>query len=201
MADACFWFKIAFCIIAFFEAFITGLIPTWSKSCRESPKVLGIANSFAGGVFLAIAFVHILPEMAEAWTDLESEGKSESELEELKIFPLPYLLVIVGYTFILILDKVLFDTHALFDHDHEDEEDGVVDPAEKKFRENLKASFANVAAAEATGDANYAKRSMIKADTDLKENMKEYLDKSSRFATRMKASGVGKSGASNRGVN
>ena len=40
-----------------------------------------------------------------------------------KIFPLPELLIFVGYTLILIIDKVLFDTHALFDHDHEHHED------------------------------------------------------------------------------
>jgi len=57
------WTKIGFIIIAFAEAMVAGLIPTWSSSCRESPKILGIANSFAGGVFLAIAFMHITPEM------------------------------------------------------------------------------------------------------------------------------------------
>ena len=57
-----FWTKVGFIVIAFLEGFISGMIPTWSKSCRESPKILGIANAFAGGVFLAIALMHILPE-------------------------------------------------------------------------------------------------------------------------------------------
>ena len=56
------WTKIGFMVLAFAEGLITGLIPTMSASCRESPKILGIANAFAGGVFLAIAFMHILPE-------------------------------------------------------------------------------------------------------------------------------------------
>ena len=68
--DACFWWKFAFIFVCFFEAFICGIIPTISKSCRENPKVLGIANSFAAGVFLAIAIVHILPEEEENWRDL-----------------------------------------------------------------------------------------------------------------------------------
>jgi zinc transporter ZupT len=62
-----FWLKLCFMVLVFFEAFLTGLIPTWSRTCRESPKILGIANSFAAGVFLAIAFVHILPEEVENW--------------------------------------------------------------------------------------------------------------------------------------
>ena len=110
------------------------MIPTWSPRCRESPKILGIANSFAGGVFLAIALMHITPEMIETWNDL-NEGSD-------KIFPLPELLIFCGYTFILIIDKVLFDTHALFDNDHGDAN---ADPAEIKLEVNLKASMSKSA--------------------------------------------------------
>ena len=56
------WTKIGFIIAAFLEAIIAGLIPTIWKDCRENPKILGIANSFAGGVFIAIALMHITPE-------------------------------------------------------------------------------------------------------------------------------------------
>ena len=56
------WTKIGFIILAFIEALVCGMIPTWSPSCRESPAILGIANAFAGGVFLAIALMHIMPE-------------------------------------------------------------------------------------------------------------------------------------------
>ena len=34
------------------------------------------------------------------------------------IFPLPYILVFCGYTFILLVDRVMFDSHSLFDHGH-----------------------------------------------------------------------------------
>lgn len=34
-------------------------------------------------------------------------------------FPLPFMLAFIGYTIILLLDKVLFDAHAAFDlHGH-----------------------------------------------------------------------------------
>lgn len=65
--DGTFWLKIGFIVFVFFEAFLSGLIPVYSKTCRESPKILGIANSFASGVFIAIALVHILPEMSGLW--------------------------------------------------------------------------------------------------------------------------------------
>eukprot|EP00354_Favella_ehrenbergii_P012556 CAMPEP_0170453746 /NCGR_PEP_ID=MMETSP0123-20130129/2233_1 /TAXON_ID=182087 /ORGANISM="Favella ehrenbergii, Strain Fehren 1" /LENGTH=206 /DNA_ID=CAMNT_0010716237 /DNA_START=53 /DNA_END=673 /DNA_ORIENTATION=- len=122
---AIFWSKIGFILAAFAEGLIAGMIPTWSQGCRESPKVLGIANSFAAGVFLAIAFVHITPEMVETWEGLDCNQNKE------KIFPLPEALIFVGYTIILMIDKVIFDTHALFDHDdgHGQDHDHDHDPA------------------------------------------------------------------------
>ena len=47
----------------------------------------------------------------------------------------------MGYTLILVIDKVLFDTHALFDHDHETGD--IADPAAKKLQDGVKRSFAN----------------------------------------------------------
>ena len=62
--------KIIFIVVALLEAIILGLIPVYSKSFQESPKVLGIANAFSGGVFLAIALMHIMPEQAGAWKEM-----------------------------------------------------------------------------------------------------------------------------------
>ena len=109
------WTKIGFIIVGFLEAFICGMFPTWSTRCRENPSAMGIANAFAGGVFLGIALMHITPEGIENWDELR--GPKD------KIFPLPEFLLLAGYTIILIVDKVLFDTHALFeaagDHAHD----------------------------------------------------------------------------------
>lgn len=54
--------KILFIIVAFIEAAGLGILPVKSKSFKESPLVLGIANAFSGGVFLGIAMMHIMPE-------------------------------------------------------------------------------------------------------------------------------------------
>jgi len=114
--------KIVFIIGIFLLAMVAGNLPARTRRCRESPTFLGIANSFSGGVFLAIAFIHILPEAVRDY-GIE-EGK----------FPLPFLLVFVGYAFILTIDKVLFDTHAAFGHDDEyDDDHKHADPAEAKF--------------------------------------------------------------------
>lgn len=177
-----FWTKIGFCVFAFLEAFLTGIFPTHSKTCRESPKILGIANSFAAGVFMAIAFIHILPEAMETW---DSVAKNPDH-----IFPLPTTLIVTGYTIILIIDKVLFDTHSLFEDDHHGEghDDHGMDPAEKKFRDNLKASFANMAAAEQTNNPSAIRRSMIAENANIEKGIKEFLNPQERFAARMKAS-------------
>ena len=79
-----------------------------------------------------------------------------------KIFPLPELMIFSGYTIILIIDKVLFDTHALFDHDHEDGhgDHHHADPAEQAFTVSVKASMAKSASMAATGDPAAIKKSM-----------------------------------------
>lgn len=146
-----FWTKIGFCLFAFLEAFGAGIFPTMNKNCRENPKVLGIANSFAAGVFMGIAFLHILPEEFEIWNTVWVEAGHDPD----HVLPLPTILMVAGYTIILIIDKVLFDTHSLFDdHGHGGEGNGHggdghehTSGAENKFRENLKASFANIAQA------------------------------------------------------
>ena len=56
------WLKFGFIIVSFWEALIMGMIPIKSKTFRESPRILGVANAFSGGVFLAIALMHIMPE-------------------------------------------------------------------------------------------------------------------------------------------
>ena len=125
------WTKCSFIVAAFLEALIAGWYPTYSQSCRESPKIMGIANSFAGGVFIAIAFMHIIPEQIETWNDLpEHAGKD--------VFPMPELLVFFGYTLILIIDKVLFDSKALFENANDQAQN---DPAEEKFQKSIRSSM------------------------------------------------------------
>jgi zinc transporter 1/2/3 len=102
--------KLIFIFLAFFEAFLMGIIPVKSKTFKDSPKILGIANAFAGGVFISIALLHILPEQSEAELDDEFKTKHGD-------YPLAFLFTVVGYTIILILDKILIDAHDHESHD------------------------------------------------------------------------------------
>ena len=51
-----------------FQAALTGinvacwLIPLRSKKVVDNPLALSLANAFSGGVFLALAFGHLIPE-------------------------------------------------------------------------------------------------------------------------------------------
>ena len=54
--------KVLFIFLIFIITVCSGLAPIKSRRFRESSHLLGIANTFSGGVFLAIAFVHIIPE-------------------------------------------------------------------------------------------------------------------------------------------
>jgi len=106
-----FWTKIGFIVFCFCQAFFAGLIPLVFSTCRESPKVLGFAQAFASGIFLAICLIHILPEQSDVWTKKSVEKNGP----DAKIFPLAEMITFIGYVVILVLDKVLFDSHALFE--------------------------------------------------------------------------------------
>lgn len=98
--------KIVFIFVILAEGYICGIAPAKCEMCLSSPLVLSLMNAFSGGVFIAVAIIHVLPEAVEDYT---SGYKPEEEHK----FPLPYFLVFCGYTLILILDKVLFYPHAL----------------------------------------------------------------------------------------
>ena len=179
MTNAVLVTKICFIIGSFLEALIAGMIPTFSSKCRESPKVLGIANAFAGGVFLAIALMHIMPEQIAAWNELKAEQGVDEP------FPMAELLCLLGYTTILLIDKVMFDTSALFDEDngHSD----LHDPADRKLEVNMRASMAKTETVDAS-DPTAVRNSMQKQVEGIEDAMKGYLNPHDRFATRMRAS-------------
>jgi zinc transporter 1/2/3 len=40
----------------------SGIIPFKSENFKQSPRLLSISNAFAGGIFLAIGLVDLMPE-------------------------------------------------------------------------------------------------------------------------------------------
>jgi zinc transporter ZupT len=140
--------KIVFIFVIFGIALGFGVLPAKVKSCGRNPKFMSMANAFSGGLFLAIALIHILPDVINDYTEylennpatamafnMKTDRRRLGHGDEGTPFPLPFMLVFCGYTFILLVDKVMFDSHALFgghDHGHGHGEEGGHDHGKKE---------------------------------------------------------------------
>lgn len=86
------------------------LIPLKSKQISDNKLALSLANAFSGGVFLSLAFGHLIPECVHGFNDDFPEA-------------FPYLFVLVGYLVIFFVEKVAFDAHdILHEMEHHGEE-------------------------------------------------------------------------------
>jgi zinc transporter ZupT len=171
--------KVVFIFVIFAIALVAGVLPAKIKGCGQNKTFMGLANAFSGGLFLAIALVHVLPEVTEEYNHIMEEKNKpaniglESSLGGMIVqhinhlhllvngvmqdsemhpfsshpqlthgegsapFPLPFVLVFAGYSFILIIDRVMFDSHALFEHGN-DEEKGGHGHKDEHHSENIK---------------------------------------------------------------
>lgn len=108
-----------------------GFVPYFWKKCRKSTKILGLANSFSGGIFLGIALFHLLPESAEMVKDYfnpehdehdhdhDHRLLAETEKTIWQRMPIPYMCAFLSYSLILFVEKIAFDSHSLIEHEHD----------------------------------------------------------------------------------
>ena len=75
-------YKWVFLICCAIMTMLFGLAPIKIAGCKKNDKILGIANSFSGGVFLAIAFVHILPETSDIYYDAKLQSLIDSKRDK-----------------------------------------------------------------------------------------------------------------------
>ena len=80
---------------------LTGLLPTLTPCIHKNEALLSYLNCFSGGIFLALALVHMLPESVESYDAWGQENGYE------KLFPLPYVMMFSGYMIVLCLDRVI----------------------------------------------------------------------------------------------
>lgn len=115
-------------------ALAAGMAPVKIQACAKSVTFLGMANAYAGGVFLAISLMHILPEAIEAYEKWQHEEEEATGIkhEHKGWETLPYFLFFMGYFVILMVDKVIFDTHTM-EHSH--------DPVNQEFARKARKSF------------------------------------------------------------
>ena len=79
------------------------LVPLKSKRITDNKLGLSLANAFSGGVFLSLAFGHLIPECVHGFHGI---GKEFNEA-------LPYMIVLGGYLLIFFVEKVAFDAHEI----------------------------------------------------------------------------------------
>ena len=77
-SDTLLYVKLGFIFVIFIESVLFGVIPQRWKRCRNNEHFLSIANCFSGGVFLAIAFVHIIPESTKLYYQIKYSSSSTS---------------------------------------------------------------------------------------------------------------------------
>ena len=77
-------------------ALIGGAIPMAAARYQCSQRFFSLGNAFAGGLFLGVGFIHLLPEGIE-------------QLGEVVDYPLGALLAALGLGALLLIDRVLFD--------------------------------------------------------------------------------------------
>jgi len=77
------------------------LLPLQNPKLTENKLVLSLANAFSGGIFLCLAFGHMIPECIHAFEDSSAV--------------LPCMMVLSGYLLIFFIEKVAFDAHS---HNH-----------------------------------------------------------------------------------
>ena len=91
-------------------------------------------------------------------------------------FPFPFLMVAVGYTIILMIDKILFDTHAIFEDGH-DHGHGHKDEARHSIiREQLRQSI------HEAGGKNFDNISDIQLENAIRKSLAGSVKKSNAFA-------------------
>jgi len=107
------------------------LVPLQSKSFGENKVALSLANAFSGGVFLSLAFGHLIPECVHGFsTALASKSGSISAAASNLNEAAPYMLVLSGYLLIFFVEKVAFDAHGAL-HAMEHAQDHAVVPSTK----------------------------------------------------------------------
>ena len=100
--------KVGLLFVILVEALIGGLLPLAFRNFIRAEWIMSICNAFSGGVFLTAGLTHILPHVVESSAEVDHGD-----------YPLPYVLVILGYMLVFLVERVIFHTHghSLDDHD------------------------------------------------------------------------------------
>lgn len=127
-------FKILGTICLWLVSLLFGYLPIRLPTFRTNKNLLSLSNCFSGGLFIAIGLIHILPEAHEA---LEGKWeKKNADGEEEEVFPLSYLLCLSSFSFILLIDKIIFNSA-----DFVEGEDDHIDLSKSMLKKSMSGSL------------------------------------------------------------
>lgn len=84
---------------------------------KTKSKVQSLSNCFASGLLLGMSLIHILPETSDKYNDFmkEEEGTHAESADEHDhkhdhehSIPVPFILFLCGFLFMLLMDQVVF---------------------------------------------------------------------------------------------
>ena len=94
-------------VFIFVITFLFGILPTYFNRLKHSDVVISCVNSFSSGIFLAISFLDLMPEANEIYYSQSNQNNRK--------YPICFLIMIISYSFVLILEKILFNSHSLLE--------------------------------------------------------------------------------------
>lgn len=99
------------------------LVPMKVKRFSQNKELISLANAFSGGVFLSLAFGHMIPHSTHGFEALDMPHNW------------PFFVTLGGYLLIFFVEKIAFDAHGLLEgdghgHHHYDASD--LDTSESK---------------------------------------------------------------------
>lgn len=96
------WQKVGMLVAILVSSVVMGFAPLGLKKVNpvRKKRLLSYGNSFAGGVFFAIGFLHLLSESDDLMRDTIKPN-----------FPLSFILALIGFVGVFLLEKVIFAHH------------------------------------------------------------------------------------------
>jgi zinc transporter 1/2/3 len=81
-------------------------IPLKNKNLTNNSSLLSLANAFSGGIFLMLAFGHMMPHSIEVLKSLDKD------------INITFKFVLFGYLLVFFIEKIAFNSHSHGDDNH-----------------------------------------------------------------------------------
>ena len=160
-------------VLLFLCMVVFGLLPIFHSQFKTNSRMLSYCNCFCGGLFLAIGLVHILPEAHEMLDESPAKSRVLQEDASLKCgddgLQWSYLICLMSFSAILMLDKVIFNNADIAEGNEH---------LESPSNDNLRKSVLN----------SSIKETMLENSDKIQDNFKERVSSKFKIALRLSRS-------------